>query len=194
MGFETIVRSIGNDWDDDTQQNRDHHVDISKEWQRLARRGPPRRQRIKYNKAAASPDIKRFNAPVADLILQGPRASSRSQQSRELRVRPWFSRMKRARFVSRTIPYEASYASRCSLLRKSNTGTRVAIHFSSREVPFFRHDGRASSSRLYGKLPYYGDRSVTPFLSDPDSSRRAREDYAPRELRTRSLTSSYDLS
>lgn len=29
--------------------------------------------------------------------------------------------------------------------------------------PFFQHDGRASSRRLYGKLPYYGDRSVTPF-------------------------------
>lgn len=67
--------------------------------------------------------------------------------------------------------------------------TRVVVHFSSREAPFFRHDGRASSRRLYGKLPYYGDRSVTPFLSDPDLFRRAHEDYAPWELlRERSLT------
>lgn len=125
------------------------------------------------------------------LILQGPRASSRSVAIERTRcqVRPWFSRMKRARFVSRTVPHEASYAPRCLHPRGSCARTRVVVHFSSREAPFFRHDGRASSRRLYGKLPYYGDRSVTPFLSDPDLFRRAHEDYAPWELfRERSLT------
>lgn len=46
--------------------------------------------------------------------------------------------------------------------------------FSAR-APFFQHDGRASVRRLYVKLSYYDDRSVTPFSSrDPDSSQTAR--------------------
>lgn len=49
------------------------------------------------------------------------------------------------------------------IVRSSRAGSRVAVHFSWRERPFF------PVFRLYAKLRYYDDRSVTPFLPDLDS-------------------------
>lgn len=72
--------------------------------------------------------------------------------------------MKRARCVSRERSLTGLLTRLDAFSREDRSRGRGSPSTFLRErQPFFQHDGRASSRRLCEKLPYYGDRSVTPF-------------------------------